>query len=222
VTVPGPPPSSTPLPGYLGLTKRSFGLDWKSVLEHGPCVWVTPYSPAWKAGLRSGDFIISINGSDYDNFDAARKMAGETFRVIVWRPRVGKLTVFGQLAAARKPRPTPSWLSHSLTLAGRAVTGRERSSFVQGFISKHPRLKAIDTRLLTLLLNYEGPKGIIPRRGRLAKDLGCSLSTLDRSMRRCCHEGVLVVESGKSRRTSNKYSVTWPQNHLRSQADNEG
>lgn len=221
MTSPGPPPSLTPSPGYLGLTRRSFEVDQKSVLEHGPCVWVTPYSPAWKAGLRNGDFITSINGSDCDKFDPARKTAGEPFRIVAWRPRFGKLTFFGQLAAAPKPRPTPSWLNHPAMPAGKAVNRNERSVFVQGYISKHPHLKAIDTRLLTLLLNYEGAKGIFPKRNTLAKDLSCSLSTLDRSIRRCMHEGALVVDSGKSRRKSNKYFVTWPQNHPRSRVDTD-
>ncbi len=65
-----PPPSPVPSAGYLGLTERSIDVDWKSVREHGPSVIVPPFSPAWRSGLRSGDFIKSINGHSYDDFHA--------------------------------------------------------------------------------------------------------------------------------------------------------
>jgi PDZ domain len=201
--------------GYLGLIERSIEVDWKAVHEHGPCVIVEPRSPAWKAGLRSGDFIVSINGVTYEAFHSILSAAGTAFTIIAWRNRVGKLTAIGRLGT--KPKSSPECPSSvPATLAGKPVTKKERPLFVQGFISDHPDLEAIDTRLLSRLLNYEGPKGIIPKRETLARDLCCSLSTIDRSLRRCKRGGVLRVASGKSRGKWNTYFVTWPLSHPKS------
>ena len=75
---------------------------------------------------------------------------------------------------------------------------------------------ALDIRLLILLLDHEGRDGIFPKRRRLARIMGCSLSTLDRSIRRCKQAGVLQVESGKFDRKANRYFVTWPLSHEQS------
>lgn len=187
----------------------------QAVREHGPCVIVTPRSPAWEAGLRSGDFIVSINGMTYEAFHSALPAAGTPFTIIAWRKRVGKLTAIGLLGTP--PKPTSEYSSSSPAVrSGRPVTKKERPFFVHGYISKERRLKPIDTRLLSLLINYQGPKGIIPKRATLARDLGCSLSTIDRSKRRCEGAGVLRVTSGKLQGRSNGYFVTWPLGHPRS------
>jgi hypothetical protein len=106
-----------------------------------------------------------------------------------------------------------------MILPGKPVVRKERPFFMQGFISMHPNLKALDTRLLSLLLNYEGHKGIFPKRRTLLKHLRCSLSTLDRSIWRCKQAGVLRVESGKPSRQPNRYFVTWPIDHPRSESE---
>lgn len=207
-------PSLVPIPGYLGLIERSIEVDWKIVLEHGPCVLVKYRSPAWRAGLRSDDFVVSINGMAYDAFRSVLPPAGTSFEIIAWRNGVGQITVVGLLGMIPKP---PSVLARlPATPSGRPVAKKERPVFMQGFISRHPDLKALDTRVLSLLLNHEGPKGIIPKRVTLARALRCSLSTLDRSIHRCKRAGVLRLESGKSRRRSNRYFVTWPLSHPRS------
>ena len=203
-----------PAPGYLGLIERSFEVDWKSVAEHGPCVIVAPRSPAWRAGLRSDDFVISINGMAYEAFHSAVPAVGTSFVIVAWRKRIGQVTVVGLLGTTPKP-PSASACSPAIP-SGKPVTKRERPFFMQGFISKHPELKALDTRVLSLLLNHEGPKGIIPKRRTLARALRCSFSTLDRSMHRCKRAGVLRVESGKPRRRSSRYFVTWPLDHRKS------
>lgn len=209
------PPILVPTLGYLGLTERLIEVDWKTVTARGPCVIVAPRSPAWRGGLRSGDFVVSINGMTYDAFHSTLPAAGTIFTIVAWRQPLGEFTVLGRVAAI----PTPSSESSSALPAkpsGRPVIRKERPLFVQGYISKHPDLMALDTRLLSLLLNHEGAKGIYPKRITLARSLRCSLSTLDRSMRRCKQVGLLRIESGKSRRRSNRYFVTWPLDHPRS------
>lgn len=208
-------PTLIPPAGHLGLTERSIEVDWKAVDEHGPCVIVAPRSPAWKARLRSGDFIVSINGMTYEAFHSALPAAGTPFEIVAWRKRQGEFTVIGQLGTIPKPSSDFS-LRLPATPSGKPVSKKERPLFVQGFISNNPDLEAIDTRLLSRLLNYEGHKGIIPKRETLARDLRRSLSTVDRSLRRCKRAGVLRVASGKFQGKWNTYFVTWPLGHPRS------
>ena len=175
-----------------------------------------PRSPAWKAGLRSGDYVVSINGITYERFHSCMPDAGTRVEIVAWRKRLGRFTALETLGI-----PPKTILPHRerwppALQAGKSVGKKERPLFVQGFISKHSSLAAIDTRLLSLLLNHEGPKGIIPRRRTLARTLRCSLSTLDRALARCKAAGVLRVESGRSLRRSNTYFVTWPADHERS------
>jgi hypothetical protein len=216
VDVPSPPAST---PGHLGLFARSIEVDWNSVVVHGPCVIVTIFSPAWKAGLRTGDFVSSINGMTYEAFHSNLPAAGAVFHIVAWREGLGTLHFFGQLGKIPKRRLEPECRNTPTILPGKPVVRKERPFFMQGYISMHPNLKALDTRLLSLLLNYEGHKGIFPKRWTLTKNLRCSLSTLDRSIQRCKQVGVLRVESGKPGRQPNKYFVTWPINHPRSKSE---
>lgn len=218
MTAEGIAPSPSSMPGYLGLVVRLIDVDWKSVAEHGPCVIVEVFSPAWKAGARSGDFIESINGITYDAFHSALPPTGTMFHIVVWRKKLGRLNFVDQLGSAPKRR-RERYANTPTISPGKPVTKKERPIFVQGFISKHPNLKALDTRLLSLLLNYEGSEGIFPKRRTLTRDLTCSLSTVDRTIQRCKQAGVLRVESGKPYRRPNRYFVTWPINHRKSMSE---
>ena len=219
MTVAGIAPSPSSAPGYLGLFARSIEVDWRSVAKHGPCVIVAIFSPAWKAGLRTGDFVTSINGMTYEAFHSPLPSAGTVFHIVAWREGMGTLNFVGQLGNVPKRRLERERADRPTISPGRPVKRKERPFFMQGFISMHPNLKALDTRLLSLLLNYEGPKGIFPKRRTLTKKLSCSLSTLDRSIWRCKQAGALRVESGKPSREPNRYFVTWPINHPRSESE---
>jgi hypothetical protein len=211
------PPS--PTPGYLGLFARSIEVDWASVAKHGPCVIVAIFSPAWKAGVRTGDFVTSINGMTYEEFHSTLPSAGTVFHIVAWREGLGTLNFVDKLGNVPKRRLEREHADRPTILPGRPVKRKERPFFMQGFISMHPNLKALDTRLLSLLLNYEGHRGIFPKRRTVMKHLRCSLSTLDRCIWRCKQAGVLRVESGKPSRQPNRYFVAWPINHPRSESE---
>ncbi len=203
--------------GYLGLRVRTIELDQKLTALYGPSILVIRSSPAAKAGLRSGDYIRSINDLSYEEYHRAMPPVGTLFEIHIWRRGVGELRFAGVLEKPPKERRKEEWEQRPATMPGRPVRKDERPVFMD-FISKDPGLK-LDVRYLTVLLNHDGYLGIYPKRRTLAKELSCSLSTVSRCQRRCIHRGVLEVFSGKRRRTSNTYVVSWPQDHGRSRQE---
>jgi hypothetical protein len=204
--------------GYLGLRPRTMELDYKLIAMYGPCVLVMPRSPAAIAGLKSGDYIRSINDLTYEEFHKAMPPAGTPFEVHFWRPGCGEFRAFGALEKPPKERRKEWWEQWAATAPGRPVRKDERPVFMD-FTSKDKRLTHVDCRYLTILLNYEGYSGIFPKRRTIAEALNCSLSTVSRCQRRCSFRGVLEVFSGKRGRSSNSYVVTWSEDHERSRED---
>jgi hypothetical protein len=205
-----------PAPGYLGLGERTIdvGIDWTLVETYGPCVVVVSRSPAMKAGLRSSDYIISINGVRFDEFHKAIPPAGTRFEIVAWRKNLGEIRVFGTLANVAKTRLEQAEQSPTVP-AGKRVSKTERPVFI-GFISDHPNLHAIDVRLLLVIIERDWGDGTIQSRSALANRLGRSIRSVDRATLRCRQAGVLRVKSGKARCEATAYFVTWPANHERS------
>jgi hypothetical protein len=205
-----------PAPGYLGLGERTIdvGIDWTLVETYGPCVVVVSRSPAMKAGLRSSDYIISINGVRFDEFHKAIPPAGTRFEIVAWRKNLGEIRVFGTLANVAKTRLEQAEQSPTVP-AGKRVSKTERPVFI-GFISDHPNLHAIDVRLLLVIIERDWGDGTIQSRSALANRLGRSIRSVDRATLRCRQAGVLRVRSGKARCEATAYFVTWPANHERS------
>jgi hypothetical protein len=204
--------------GYLGLRECTMELDYKLMAMYGTCVLVLPRSPAAVAGLRSGDYIRSINDRSYEEFHRNPPPAGTPFEIHYWRPKAGERIACGLLGKLPKERQTEWWEKWSATMPGRPVRKDERPVYMD-FISKDKRLQHVDFRYLTILLNYDGYCGIFPMRKTIANALECSLSTVSRCQRRCSYRGVLEVVSGKRHRSSNTYLVTWPEDHERSRVE---
>jgi hypothetical protein len=205
----------TSAPGYLGLRERTInvGIDWTLAEKYGPSVIVELGSPVAKAGVRSGDYIISINGVTFDEFQKAIPPAGTRFEVVAWRKGRGEIRVSGTLAEVPKDG-AEQWQSPGIE-SGKLVAKTERPVFI-GFITGHLGLDPIDVRLLLLIIDLDWGDGTIQSRSALANRLGRSVRTVDRATLRCRQAGVLRVKSGKARCEANAYFVTWPANHERS------
>ncbi len=150
-------------PGYLGLSERQIEVDWNAVAQHGPCVMVKARSPAWKSGLRYGDNVTSINDISYADFHAVMPPAGTTFTINAFRQGVGTIRTFGVLKPVTVPRPPAAWKSSPGVLPGRRVEKKERTRFVQRDAARNPNLTDRAVRILNLLFEFDGPKGIIPK-----------------------------------------------------------
>jgi hypothetical protein len=197
--------------GYLGLTQRTIEVDWAHVEQYGPCVLVAPRSPAWQAGLRSNDFVTSINDQTFEAFHAATPAAGVQFCIVAYRKGVGKISTFGCLASFPKPKPEPEWGNAQGVLPGKLVERGDRAQYMN-LVTTHRDLSSRDTRLLQILLNIQWHRGIIPSRAEIAEKMHCCRKTVQRSIARCQHFGFLRVVSGKAKYTSNTYFVCWPGN----------
>jgi hypothetical protein len=204
-----PTAAPAPPPGYLGLTQRTFEVDSSCVAQYGPCVIVASRSPAWKAGLRSDDFVTTINDQTFDAFHASMPAAGVHFRIVAYRKGIGELRTFGNLTRPPKPKPEPEWGTAQGVLPSLLVERGDRAEYMN-FVTTHPDLKSRDTRLLQVLLNFQWDRGIIPSHASIAEKMRCHRSTVKRAIARCQHFGFLRVVSGKPSYTSNSYQVCWP------------
>jgi hypothetical protein len=200
-------------PGYLGLVQKAGAVEWELVARYGPCVIVEPRSPAWMDGLRSGDFITTINHQPFAAFQANLPSAGTPYAVVAYRKGLGTIRTFGIVGKVPTPKQTPSWQKSPPVLAGKRVEKNERPAFL-GALSGHRNLRACDKVLIHVLIECDGRMGILPAHHIIAKRLRCSVRSVQRWSERCRYFGVLRVESGKRRRTSNTYTVCWPADHI--------
>jgi hypothetical protein len=206
------PESSATAPGVLGLVQTIVDVDWSLVAKYGPRVTVAPRSPAWRNGLRSGDYIRSIDSKDFDTFHNDLPPPGAPVRIEFFRSRFGLMAVFAVMGSSPKPSSArhPALRHAPPALAGARVIKSERPEFVQRFIARHPGLKHNDIKLLMTLLESEGSKGLVIRASVLASRMSCSLRTVWRAIAGCQYFGVIRVQSGKSGRYANSFEVCWP------------
>jgi PDZ domain len=206
------PESSATDPGVLGLVHTIVDVDWSLAAKYGPRVTVVPRSPAWRSGLRNGDYIRSIDGKDFDTFHNNLPPPDTPVRIEFFRSRFGVMAVFAVMGSAPKPSTARRLALRRAppALPGGRVIKSERPEFVQRFIARHPGLKHSDVKLLMTLLESEGSKGLVIRASVLASRMNCSLRTVRRAIASCQYFGVVRVESGKSGRHANSFEVCWP------------
>jgi hypothetical protein len=220
-------PAAEHLPGWSGITALSQTADWELCQRLGGAVQqvaVSQNSPAWKAGLRPLDFVkkITLAGGvmTLEVFIRTELPVGAVLQIDAIRLNKDRSAFEARtfafvLCAKPKPKPLPWWKREPAAQTGERVEKKDRPRFLQSFIAKHPKLKHIDTRLMAVLLEYDGRAGIIPSHQTLAKNLHCSVTAIKESLARLNRIGVLEIirrkQPGRQNAwQSNCYVVCWP------------
>jgi hypothetical protein len=192
----------TPPPGYLGLTART--------VEYGVPVIVAARSPAWKAGLRSDDFVTTINDQEFYAFHAKMPPTGTQFRIVAYRRTVGIMRTFGILAPAtpRQLKRRPAWSREPSVLAGRPVLKSDRPKYWK-LVSRQPFVRRYQW-YLTTLIEIDWGRGLFPKHGTIAVKANANMRAVRRAQACCAHFGFVRVTSGKLKHKSNYYDVCWP------------
>src|SRR5215475_4931669 len=139
--------------GYLGLKEMTHAVNWQLALDLGDGVarvMVAPRSPAKKAGIASGDYVVSINGTTFEAFSAKRPPVGAVALVKVFREGKGFLLFDAMLSEQPRPKtPQRTPLIESAPCGAPAARGGRLKwlSGIAGDPRLSPRDKAIATRL---------------------------------------------------------------------------
>jgi hypothetical protein len=199
--------------GHLGLEEMSHAVDWQLALDLGPAVarvLVTPRSPAKKAGIASGDYVVSVNGTSLEAFTAGQPPAGTVALIKVFRVGKGFL-LFDAILSERPEITRPSKALATAVPCGAPVARNERLKWLSR-ITGDPRLlpmdKALAARLVLYYLNRKGEA--YPAHDTLANELSVSVSSVKRSIVKLQRAGLLHIASGRKRGRSNCYSLSWP------------
>lgn len=179
--------------GWHGIREAMIQIDQLLVSElllegyDAQKVFIEPRSPARKADLRTGDYVVSISTSPVADmslakFDALGLPAGTEVFVKFVRPgratRVIRTTI---IRLRRQPGPPrPRWWQRG------------------------PRVAY-----------YQGPKGICPSYSRLARDVGCSRRWVMDHIKLLWWLGALEIIQGAGLRGfggyTNQYVFHWPE-----------
>jgi hypothetical protein len=203
--------------GWHGMRPRNQKLytpaDWKTwggrLAGVGVLVDVTPGSPAWRAHLRDGAWVLMINGQSMELFESVGAVVGTAVRVDAFHPDVGNVSV--QFRLAERPKPSrPRRAAITRAVSGAPVEKRERRQWLTK-LSDCANLLPIDVAIATrLAMKYANGSEAYPSIERLARDLRVSSRTVKRGIVRIRASGFIDVRSGKRAGRSNRYCLTWP------------
>src|SRR5713101_8041976 len=149
-------------PGYLGLNEMTQAVNWQLALDLGrgvARVMVAPRSPAKKAGIASGDYVVSINGTTFEAFSAKPPPVGAVALVKVFREGKGFLLFDATLAEEPLPKAARRIPPIKSVPCGAPVTRGERLKWlsrITGDPRLSPRDKAVAARLALYYLNRCG------------------------------------------------------------------
>jgi Helix-turn-helix domain len=175
---------------------------------------VTPWSPAAKAGIASGDWMLMLNGECIDIFEARGAPVGTHVCATWHRPGIGLLAAELVLVPPparkrreRQARPT----IYPQVAPGRRLGSKERLQW-QTAMQSDSALRAQDRDVANrLATKYADRRNMAwPSRATLARDLNSSIRTVHRSIVRLVWRGWLKVISGRRTGESNRYVLTWP------------
>jgi hypothetical protein len=215
--------------GWHGMRVASIEVDWRLIGELTPegqavKVVVAARSPASRAGLRTGDYIVSVSPSPTDemslaDFDARGLPPGSDAYVKFHRPAKGTRREI-EIAAIRlrklPPSPkTPPWQRTPRIAFGPKVMRDERSKF-EAQMATHPRMSSLGFRILVRMIRYyDGPLGLCPSYARLARDVGCKRRAAINQINRLGWLGVVDIVKKAGLRgkggTTNQFTIHWPE-----------
>lgn len=208
--------------GWHGLHPATLEIDYALLLELTPDataikILVDDGSPAKAAGLHTGDYIVAARSSQLGALPVAECIrralpVGDELVVQIYRPgwprRILRTMVVRVRAARRAAKP--------LVRApfGPEVQPKDRLKFLAGVMGV-PGIKPEGSAILQrMLAHYDGPRGIFPSVGTIARDIGLEVRATQNHLRRLEQLGVLEVRRNAGARTgsgwTNRYVVHWP------------
>jgi Helix-turn-helix domain len=213
--------------GWHGMRIAQLNVNWSLAVElsrdGAACmVLVEPRSPARKAQLRSGDYVVSASPSltaDMSLEDLDQRSLPPGTEIFVkfhrpGRPRGDLQTTVVRLRAPPRSGEAPDGRRAAVAV-GRRVPPGERKKFLAQMTTNR-RITDPGHRILTrLLLHHDGDGGIFPAVATIARDVGLKKRAAQNHIRRLQRAGVLEVQFGGGQRTetgrTNRYVVCWPE-----------
>jgi len=211
-------------PGWHGISAAQIEVDYRLILQLDPSgqatkILVAPRSPASEAGLRSGDYLVSIGQSLHDglplsDFDALNLPDGLEVFARYHRPGGDTRWTIMKLRARPKAKLEVAWQREPKIPFGRELVKSERAKFFSQ-MSTHARMLPLGLRILTRLVQYyDGPLGICPGYSTVAKDVCCTRRAAIEQIARLEWLGIVEIvkhggKNGNGGRT-NLFVVHWP------------
>ena len=219
-----PAGSATPSnQGYHGLRRRQERRwkppEWKlyEVLGGvGMIVDVEDYSPAWRAGVRSGFFLIEIGGMEFDAFEGRKAPIGTTVRIKGIHPTRGALDT--QLTLTASPKPKRPLAEHPVecgrTLGGIA-TGKDERPLWRKAIGTNPAPSDAGAKFAGWLADEGVDYRTMHTRkkwslAKMANALHWSKSKLTRVRSGLHRLGFIDIISGKKSHQASIIRLCWP------------
>jgi hypothetical protein len=204
-----------------GISPARIENDWKLINDLGGDamkVVVVTRSPAWRAGLRTGDYLISASPSATTELAPAALLElplplGTEIFLRAFRPQTRQTMESTAILGAVPGQPVPKWRTCPACAAGERVLKKGRPQF-RAEMAGNPRIKGAAFKLLVLLMDkYDNDQcGAFPSYDTIAGEFGVSRRRVMSLVNQLEHAGVLRVlrrQDGAIHKT-NVFQRCWP------------
>lgn len=219
-----PQPSISPAAGrgWHGMRARPSRFyrpeDWRTydkLRAMAVLVDVVDHSPAWRAGIRNGAWLLLINGMTLETFEARGMPVGSMVVVKAFQPGFDDLDVTLTLVDQPKPKRAPRRASRSRVPpaeCGKIIVRCERPKWETAldeaaYLSAPARV--IGGYLCNRAIRDSGTTDEWPVK-RIGACLGFGHRTVERALQELRRAGFLAIVSGRRARRNNRLSCTWP------------
>jgi hypothetical protein len=222
--IPLRPDARAPAPrGWHGMTPRALAKytqsDYASWIAadldgNARVVDVAPWSPAAKAGIMTGDWVVLVDGERLDMWELHGASVDARVRIMLYRHPTGRWAVDVILIQRppRLPRQRQVCAASGPYHAPGCHLGAKQRLQWQAAMFNDRYLSALAREVATYLATVRANKAnmAFPSRATIASDLGVSIRTIDRAVARLRGRGWIKVISGRGTGESNRYWLTWP------------